>query len=357
MEARLAAWFHDPHTLVYLIANASWLRELPVDFYWVSDGLVTVRTSESPSAVRTGDRVVAISGVTPSEIDKRLAALLAEETPARRSVAASLLPFSTVLQAVGAVEGNGTVALTLQGAGGGTSTVTLDFGPVRRQPLTAPAERFQNRYLVPSGLFQRGQSGSFWTWEVTPRYGFFLLDQCNLTAGYTAAVNAFFRTVAAQHTPVVVLDLQENGGGDSDVADAWLEHLPAKYKLSDWRMGTMYGSAALLPQKAPIFNGKVYVLQSGMTFSSAMWFADALTGPGLGARVGTAIGEPTAGYGNVKQYVTPEFHVPFQVSQVFFPPPKGPPQPDLPAQVQLPVTVADVQQGVNPVAHWLGTLP
>ncbi len=247
MEARLAAWFHDPHTLVYLIANASWLRELPVDFYWVSDGLVTVRTSESPSAVRTGDRVVAISGVTPSEIDKRLAALLAEETPARRSVAASLLPFATVLQAVGAVEGNGTVALTLQGAGGGTSTVTLDFGPVRRQPLTAPAERFQNRYLVPSGLFQRGQSGSFWTWEVTPRYGFFLLDQCNLTAGYTAAVNAFFRTVAAQHTPVVVLDLQENGGGDSDVADAWLEHLPAKYKLSDWRMGTMYGSAALLP--------------------------------------------------------------------------------------------------------------
>lgn len=89
----------------------------------------------------------------------------------------------------------------------------------------------------------------------------------------------------------------------------------------------------------------------------AMWLSDALTGPGLGTRVGMAIGEPTAGYGNGKQYVTPVFHVPFQVSQVFFPPPKGPPQTDLPAQIQLPVTVADLQQGVNPVARWLGTLP
>lgn len=70
-------------------------------------------------------------------------------------------------------------------------------------------------------------------------------QECNNTSAYQAAVNTFFQHVAADHVTRVVFDLQENGGGNSDVINAWYTNL-AKY------------------------SGKFYVLINGGTFSSAV---------------------------------------------------------------------------------------
>lgn len=107
----------------------------------------------------------------------------------------------------------------------------------------------------------------------------------------------------------------------------------------------------------PTFTGKLYVLQSGGTFSAAMQMDDALTGPGLGVRVGEPVGEATGGWGNVAVYRTPVLHITFQVSRTYVPPIKGRLQPTLQPEVPLPLTLKDLQDGTNPVARWLGLLP
>lgn len=361
IEDRLTAWFRDPHTAAYPFAAAySGSHELPLEFYWSADGLVVLRLPDTPEGIHTGDRVLAFSGVSTRSVERRLAGLIAGDAIFRRQLGSLYLQTDSTLRSLGLVLPDGRVALRLQRADGTAFTAALPLLPTDKGSFATDGQaltRFYAAYLLPDRLLMHGHVNSTWAWAVTPHYGFFLLESCVYDASYQQAVSAFFRQVAREGSPVVVLDLQENGGGDSDVVIPWLEHLPFKYEASDVRLGTSAGFAPDLPQVAPIFGGRLYVLQSGGTFSSAMWLADALTGPGLGVRVGSAIGEPTGGWGNVAEYVTPVLHIPFQVSKQYMAPIKGSLQATLPAQIPLPLTPKDIQRGLNPVARWLATLP
>ena len=361
IEECLAAWFRDPHTFASpLVGNYPDTRGLPVAFQWLSNGLVTVRMPDTPSAIATGDRVLAVSGVATAAVAQRLKGLSGGDTIFTEHLGANELLAYPTLRALGLVESGRRASLRLERADGRRVTVHLALRPQAGGSLKAevPAlERFFATYELPESALPSGHSGAFWTWYVTPHYGFFLLSSCAYDAAYERAVTAFFKQVADEHSPVVVLDLQQNGGGNSDAVIPWLEHLSPLFKASDVRLATGRGYAPTLPPVQPIFAGRLYVLQSSGTFSSAMWLADALTGPGLGVRVGSTIGEPTAGYGNIAEYETPVLHVFLQVSKQWWPTIKGKAASTLPAQIPLNLTVADVQHGVNPVTRWLATLP
>jgi len=352
----LTAYFHDPHTHTYLEAEGP-ADTLPLTFFWTGDGLVAVRTATTPATIRTGDQVLAFSGVSPRTIARRLSALWAEDRYSSEAYGATMLSSATVLHAVGGVAPGGRVALRLRWGSGKPFTVDLPLALGGLGQSQTALTTFTQRYLLPDSIAGTAQRGPFWAWTVTPRYGFFLLQDCTMSGGYLHAVTAFFASMARARSPILVIDLQQNGGGDSNVILPWLEHLPRKFKASDVNLLTSAGKAENLPAARPIFRGRVYVLQSGFTFSSAMWFTQALTGPGLGERVGTTIGEPTSGCGNVKAYTTPEFRIPFQVSQYCYAAIKGQARRTLPAQVPLALTVRDVEHGVNPVQLWLAALP
>ncbi len=361
VEERLAAWFHDPHTAVYgFAASYPGASALPVAFYWASDGLVTMRLPDTPTTVQTGDRVLAISGVPTEQVQRRLTSLIAGDAIFVRYFGAVELRADSTLRGLGLVSPRGRVALRLQRADGSTFTAELplrsDVGRLLKTEWSA-LEGFDGRFEVPMAELQQGHQSTNWTWFVTPRYGFFVLTSCVDDASYRQAVSAFFQEVAAQRSPVIVLDLQQNGGGSSNVIAPWLEHLPLKYESSDVNLAFPQGFAPFLPLIPPTFDGRLYVLQSDGTFSSAMMMADALTGPGLGVRVGSTIGEATAGWGNVALYVTPVLHVAFQVSSNWVSAIKGKARATLPAQIPLNLTVGDIQHGTNPVVQWLATLP
>ncbi len=361
IEERLAAWFQDPHTAVYgFMAKYQGAHALPVGFYWASDGLVTMRLQDTPTTVQTGDRVLAISGAPTEQVQRRLRSLIAGDAIFVRNFSAVELLAGSTLRGLGLVSPGGRVALRLQRADGSTFTAELPLrSDVRRlwNAEWSALEGFDEHFEVPMAELRKGQHSTNWTWFVTPRYGFFLLTSCVDDASYRHAVSAFFQEVAAQRSPVIVLDLQQNGGGSSNVIAPWLEHLPLKYESADVNLGFPQGMAPFLPLIPPTFDGRLYVLQSDDTFSSAMLMADALTGPALGVRVGSTIGEATAGWGNVALYVTPVLHIPFQVSSNWVSAIKGKAQATLPAQISLNLTVGDIQHGTNPVTRWLATLP
>lgn len=87
-----------------------------------------------------------------------------------------------------------------------------------------------------------------------------------------------------------------------------------------------------------------------------MMMDDALTGPGLGVRVGEPIGEATGGYGNVREYTMPYSHVYFQVSTEYIPPVRGQVVQTLMPQIPVGLSSRDIRLGIDPFSAWLATL-
>ncbi len=346
---QMANWFHDPHTMISAQSPSAPLEYIPVLFYWSPQGLLAVHMPGTPKQVTTGDRVLAISGITPAKLLRRLPRFFSGSRYWLRSAMLTEgLSEGTILHWLGAVGPGGTVTLRLQRASGASYTVALALRAMTRQ-MSALWNRFgaqiSRRLSLPPGL--HWTVGPVWRYAVTPRYGYFVLAQCDDTPAYERAVDAFFRQVQAAGAPNVILDLRGNPGGNSAVINRWLQHLPPAYAAS---------AGFLEVPVQPVFQGHLYVMESWNTFSSATLMVEALTGPGLGVRVGQPMGEATGGWGDVQEYELPYSHVYFQVSTRFIHPVKGPLLPTLKPQIPLALTAADLRQGINPVARWLRTL-
>ena len=173
IEERLAAWFRDPHTVASpVVGNYSGSKALPVAFDWLSNGLVTVRMPETPSSVRTGDRVLDISCVLTATVAHRLRGLIGGDAIFVRHLGPIELPADSTLRGLGLVEKGGRVDLRLERADGTRLTVEIALRPQAGALLQAeePAfESFETTYELPVPELQHGHIGADWTWYVTPR--------------------------------------------------------------------------------------------------------------------------------------------------------------------------------------------
>ncbi len=346
---RLVHWFHDPHTYILFDTGHVPYGILPLAFYWTTDGLVAVRVPGSPPTVATGDRVLSLSGVPAQVIGQRMESLVAGNPYWVHSAPMTeQMSLGPVLHGLGVVRKGGQVVVSLESKDGRRFSVPLQLNPWSLSGLAGlhnGIDGFLERYLGPRirGLV----GGPDWSWVVTPRYAYFRLASCVDNISYERAVQRFFEQVAAQGARDVVLDVSENTGGDFTVMDAWLAHLPAPYAQADDRQ---------VDRQSPEFNGRLYVLQSSTTFSSAMLLDAALTGPGRGIRVGEPVGEATAGWGSAGCQPLPESGICAAVSGSYVQVLPGPVLPMLRPAIPLGLTVADVQRGIDPVARWLHRL-
>ncbi len=123
----------------------------------------------------------------------------------------------------------------------------------------------------------------------------------------------------------MVFDLQEKGGGNSDVINALYTNL-AKY------------------------SGKFYVLINGGTFSSAVLVSELLAANGA-ILVGQPSGLGKSGYGDVVAKTIGGLLV--QTSTVPIASPNGRQARALIRQIAVPITLYDVWHHINPVTEWL----
>lgn len=344
---QLLNYFHDPHTVVY--TPQSGLTMLPLGLRWVQGGVAAFPIEGTPSAVRVGDSVVSIGGRTPTQLEQALRRFFSGNSYWLRYFAGQQLGYGYLLHWLGAVDASNRVAVVLRRPGGGILRLSLPLQPVTQQSGAIAAFAtydFIQRYRAPFGLAY--PVGTDWNYRVTPKYAVFWLTACVDSAAYNAAVQRFFVQVAQDHTPVVVLDLQENGGGYSSVAFAWLHHLPHAAAIDE-----TLGDFASSPVQAPMFHGKIYVLQSWSTFSAAVELDDILSG--FATSVGQPTGWSTGGWAAVKQYTTPLLGISFQVATQFYGNSFG--SGKLPytlhPQIPLALTLKDVVTGKNPVSAWL----
>lgn len=364
----------DAHTMVGFHPSD---LALPVRFDWVSDGLVVVQ-AEAGAPLRRGDPVVRLGGLAPEELLEGLRAFIpAENDGWIRTRGKGLLHYRFMLEALGAVAAHGSVHVVTRrpgeastGPGTREVEVALEFGPSR-----------------PEGLLPEEPERPWFGWRIEPEHslGLFWLDLCEDTPEYRDAVDAFFADVENAGVKKVAIDVRRNTGGNSAVIDAFLKYLPAEtvrsysgevrfspqanaqrgYTLLT-RLSHMLSGARPQTMRTPrpsepelIFNGDLYVLTSGQTFSSGLWIAVVLSDNGLATVVGEPTGGAPTGYGDILSFRLPETGLSFSVSHKRWirPDPARDPAGTLMPDRLVPTTVEDIRLQRDPQLEWVRSAP
>ncbi|MCM1489018.1 MAG: S41 family peptidase [Firmicutes bacterium] len=152
------------------------------------------------------------------------------------------------------------------------------------------------------------------------------LDECNYNSEYINTLKSMFAEIKAQGIENLAVDLRENGGGNSLVANEFFRYLDIdsfKEGGSDWRLGCfMLNFPDQVSQNRRyedlLFEGNVYLLTSNRSFSSAMLFAQFVKDNGLGTVIGEAPGNNPNGYGDISVFRLPNSGAVIQISTKHF---------------------------------------
>lgn len=146
-----------------------------------------------------------------------------------------------------------------------------------------------------------------------------------------AFADSMFSVLGKEHIGNLIIDIRGNGGGNSAVGDVLLRYIshkpfrqmgkglaritPTTLRLTDYpglKPGWTFfdgegedGSGLILPLAEKRYKGKVYLLTSHMTFSSASSFAWAFKHFGMGTVIGEETGGMSVSFGDVLLYRLP----------------------------------------------------
>ncbi len=149
----------------------------------------------------------------------------------------------------------------------------------------------------------------------------FTLRSCRYNSEYLSTLDAFFTEVFDKNIENIALDLRGNGGGNSMVANEFIDYLDVK-SYKSWDSAVRYGwyllkneNIVISPDKnESVFDGELYVLTDIQTYSAAMDFAMLIADNGLGTIVGEPSGNLPDGYGDCLFFQMPNSKLLISVS-------------------------------------------
>lgn len=275
-------------------------HRLPLGLQWYADGLaVTAATDAYREAL--GLRVTSIGAMTPERLESAIAPYLAYEHDGwLHQLSQSALLVSEILHAVGQVDADGRVSVTLAKPDGTMTTMHVTpVGSQDRTPLVTAVEAFG----IPMGP-ARIQPLRYYRYEIFPetkslyiRYSKCADDPKQPFVDFSKEI---FAAVDANPAAVdrIVIDLRANGGGNSSVIEPLVEGLRARKSLSA--------------------KGKLYALVGPGTFSSGLLAVIKLKSDLNAIVVGEPPGEKLNSYGEVRQLTLPNSRLNVQYSTKYF---------------------------------------
>jgi len=299
--SRITARMHDGHTGMRY--DASDPLGIAASFE-VQQGEILRRDGEL-----AGSTLVAINGIEIQELYARYlqyASFELEHSAAYNF--ASRLPQQDFLDLIGVDTSNNIVQMRFA-TPTGEQTEQLTF-----QTATSP---------------QAAQEEPFITYEIDSAgdLGILTLNQCIYNDLYKETLQAFFQEVKEQEIQNIAIDLRQNGGGNSMVVNEFFRYLDldqaATFGGSNVRFGPYLAKFSAGGQPYEKFSeltytGKIYILTSPKTFSSATDFGAAISDNRLGEIVGETSGNMPTSYGDVLAFVTPNARLIFYVSHKQF---------------------------------------
>ena len=157
-------------------------------------------------------------------------------------------------------------------------------------------------------------------------YSLLTLDSCDYDEEYRTFLYKFIEDTTAADIDNIIVDLRDNSGGNSMVADefiAYLNYDTFRTQGGVWRLGPYMMKWEPSEEKIKhydemLFDGDVYVLTSTRTFSSGTLFAEFIQDNGFGKVVGESCGNKPDSYGDVVVFQTPNSVLSFQISSKHF---------------------------------------
>jgi len=301
---RITARMQDGHTATGYISPLPY--SLPISFE-VQSGEFFVRDGEL-----VGSRLIAIAGTPIQELYQRYlphASFELEQYAAYRF--ARSLPQKDFLEFIG-VDTSSTAIQLVFATPAGEKTQELAF-----QPPSDPQS--QSALQLPPFISYQIDSAA--------GLGILILDQCIFNDIYQNTLRAFFQEVKDQGIHNIAVDLRRNGGGNSRVVNEFIRYLDvdnfATFGGSNVRLGpflSKYTSTGEPNDRIPelTYFGKIYILTSVETFSSATDFAASISDNRLGEIVGETSGNMPTSYGDILSFQTPHAGLVFRVSHKQF---------------------------------------
>lgn len=296
------------------------LKRLPVYFNVLTDGSLFC-TSSLDSVIGRGDRVLAINGVSADSIIESMMPYVSGE---RRHFKMSEInmAFTALFQMLYAAD---EYQVEYQPKGG-RKTLTHTFPATswdeikKRCPSTKSRKKFEN-----------------YSYTVDSVNGIAVMDFRNFTDidGMAQFADSMFRELAERNIPNLIIDIRNNGGGNSGVGDVLLSYLSPEPFVQMERMlvrttpttAKLMGRTDVTPQFVYFeadstsytlprsledghYTGNVYLLTSNTTFSSASAFAWTFKVCGMGKVIGEETGGMNVSYGDVLRYKLPISKIP-----------------------------------------------
>ncbi len=151
--------------------------------------------------------------------------------------------------------------------------------------------------------------------------GIFVLTACIFNKTYKQTVDSFFKEVAEKNITNISIDLRDNGGGNSNVANYFLRYLDVD-EYDGWDSDARYGNFLYKNRDVvhknkklkPQFSGDVYVLTNRRTFSAAKDFTMLICDNHLGKVVGQASSNLPDTYGDCLFFNLPNSRINLSVS-------------------------------------------
>lgn len=181
-----------------------------------------------------------------------------------------------------------------------------------------------DEYVAYNNIGEDTQEISFVSYEIDREHDLAVLalTSCVYNEEYQTCVREMFTEVKEQGIHNVAVDLRDNGGGNSLVANEFLRYIDVDdYKewASDWRLGCLlFENEQSVRQNDKyeelLFHGNLYLLTSVSTFSAAMDFAEYVKDNQIGTIIGEASGNAPDSYGDVSVFLLPESGILMQIS-------------------------------------------
>lgn len=148
------------------------------------------------------------------------------------------------------------------------------------------------------------------------------LTSCECNDVYKQTLKEMFTKIKEERIGNLAVDLRDNPGGNSAVAQEFIRYMDVNgYKSGscDQRIGMFmirFKQGTYMNERYSdlLFRGKLYLLTSNYTFSSAMLFAYMIKDNNIGKIIGEASGNDPNGYGEVVLFKLPNSGGIFQVS-------------------------------------------
>ncbi|AIQ53277.1 S41 family peptidase [Paenibacillus sp. FSL R7-0331] len=310
----ITSLLHDGHTNMHWELQNQKLLNLPL--FWSREGLIV---TEDRGTLHTGDIVTAISGRSIGDLEQELAGIIpAENNQWVRVQGTVLLRVEFMLRHLGLAADNQVEVTVTRGSGSITETLTLTDKPLQKEYSHYP----------------KGEVPFSYSFEDELSLGIFQLNTCENTRKYQLTVKQFFDEVKKRGIQHIAVDLRSNGGGASSVIGEFLSYMDVKSYYSygaivryspqvkeaygeDQDNGVVQSPSQLIKNDLKTefpYKGKLYLLTSAHTFSSANMFAVIVQDNGLGQIIGEATGNQPSSYGDVLTFQLPASGIHFQAS-------------------------------------------